>query len=436
MVFMPRHYKWCLQPLVAGLLLLLVACSSSNHKDLKPIDLSDIDTALRIKQLWDKPVGGQGEYYHQFQLAVDARYLYSASTSGRVYQLDKFTGDTRWKVSLNTALTSGVSIDNEHVYVGARDGAIIALSQTSGEQVWVQNLASEPISAPSAFEDNVVVHLSNGQIVNLHAETGEVRWIYDGNVPALTIRGTGRATFFGQFVAVGLANGKLALLDIKTGQLRWENKVGIAQGDSEIERIVDVDTQPSLSESKLFAVSYQGRIVAYDMQNGRTLWAEDESSYKDLTLGFGSVYVSNSDGQIVAYDQLSGDVKWVNESLLRRKISSPTAVSSYLVVADYDGYVHLISQVDGNLLARERVDVLARKCFCRGNRLSNVWRLINESSGVRSSIMADGRRFYAIANNGKIKAYEIGDVIENAGIVKKMPRHWRKTSIMKRVTSQ
>lgn len=412
--------------------LLLAACSSSKNKDLQPSELKDIDTAVTVNDLWSRSIGSLGEYYHQFQLAVDSQYIYASSAKGTIYQLDKYTGKKRWKVSIDRDLTAGVAIDDEHVYVGSIDGSIIALSKESGEQVWSKQLDSEPVSAPAVYDGHLVIQLSNGYVYNLNTADGEQRWRFDSSVPALTIRGTGRAVFFAQFVAIGLANGKLAILDINTGQLRWENKVGVAQGDTEIERIVDVDTQPALVQDKLFAVSYQGRIVAYDLKSGRTLWAEDESSYKNLTTGFGNVYASSDDALITAYDQQSGEVIWAQEDLLRRTITSPTVVSSYLVVADYDGYMHVISQVDGQLVARIRVDVHASKSLNRTNRLANVWRLINQSSGVRSAILADGSRFYAVANNGKLKAYEMGDAIENAGNFVKVPyRHFRKNSIYK-----
>jgi len=87
---------------------------------------------------------------------------------------------------------------------------------------------------------------------------------------------------------------------------------------------------------------------------------------------------------------VSGEIKWAVESLLRRKITAPTTVSSYLVIADYDGYLHLLSQVDGRIVARKRLS----------------W------GGIKTSVLADGNRFYAIANNGKLRAYELGEEIK------------------------
>jgi outer membrane protein assembly factor BamB len=60
-------------------------------------------------------------------------------------------------------------------------------------------------------------------------------------------------------------------------------------------------------------------------------------------------------------------------------------VSSYLAVEDYEGYLHLLSQVDGEFLARIRPD----------------------SSGARADMLSDGTVLYVYTNGGKLIAYDI-----------------------------
>lgn len=376
--------------LLGLLIVFLMACGSNKKKDLEPIELEPFAAEIKIDKLWSKKIGsGLGDYYHQFMLAADAKYLFAASQDGKVYKLDKFTGKTLWKVSLSSNLTTGVAADMEHVYVGAVDGTVIALKKTTGQQVWATNLGSEIVTSPSISSNQLVVQAMNGEVYNLDTLTGKQRWQFDSNMPALTLRGNSRAVFFAEFVVLGMANGKLAVLDLETGQLRWEPKVATAQGETEIERMVDVDSTPVFVKDKLYAVSFQGRIVAYELQTGRLLWAEEESSYRDLAIGFGNIYVASENAQLTAYDLQSGEIKWVNENLLRRKITAPVTMSSYIVIADYKGYVHLLSQVDGHLVARKRVSL----------------------DGIKTAVLADGNRFYAIANNGRLKAYELGKEI-------------------------
>ncbi len=367
------------------------ACGSNKKKELKPVELESFEEEIELDRLWSRKIGsGLGEYYHQFVLALDSGFIFAASENGKVFKIDKDSGDKSWKVSLDTTLTTGVAVDEKHVYVGSMDGALIALDKENGEQVWSKSLTGEIVSAPAITADHLVVQTANGHVFDLNTEDGEQRWRFDSVMPALTLRGNSRPQFFANYVVIGLANGKLAIIDIENGQLLWEPKIADPKGDTEIERIVDVDSTPIFIGDKLYAVSYQGQLASYDLKSGRLLWAEDESSYRDLSSGFGNIYVSSADGIVTAYDEQTGAVKWANDDFLRRRLTAPAAVSSYIAVADYEGYVQLLSQVDGHIVARKRVN----------------------GSGVKTPIVVDGSRFYVIANNGRLKAYELGEEIK------------------------
>ncbi len=367
------------------------ACGSNKKKELKPVELESFEEEIEIDRLWSRKIGwGMGEYFHQFVLAMDAQSVFAAAENGKVFKIDKVSGAKSWKVSLDTTLTSGVAVDEKNVYVGSIDGALIALDKENGQQVWSKKLTSEVISAPGVNAEHVVVQTANGQVFDLNVADGEQRWRFDSVMPALALRGNSRPQFFANYVVIGMANGKLAIIDIETGQLLWEPKVADPKGDTEIERIVDVDGSPMFIGDKLYAVSYQGQVVSYDLKTGHLLWAEEESSYRDLASGFGNIYVSSSDGVVTAYDEQTGTVKWSNDDFLRRRLTAPSVISSYVVVADYEGYVHLLSQIDGHIIARKRVN----------------------GSGVKAPILVDGTRFYVIANNGRLKAYELGEEIK------------------------
>jgi outer membrane protein assembly factor BamB len=365
---------------------LIVGCGSNKRKELKPLELESFKSEAKVKTKWSRSIGdGPGKYFHQFVIAQDRRAIYAASTDGKVYKLGKEKGRKRWKVSLDVPVTAGVSVDDKHVYLGLADGALLALNKETGEQVWSFQLGSEMVSAAAVDAGNVVLQASNGEVYNIDAATGEQRWRYDTNMPALTVRGTSRPVFFASFVAIGTANGKILLLDVATGQLRGDPKVATVEGDSELERVVDIDATPAFDNDKLYAISYQGQLMALDLKNGRPLWAQKESSYRDVALGFNNVYVVSDNSTVLAYDQRTGDLKWVQERLLRRKLSAPAPFSSFLLVADFEGYLHVLSQIDGHFVARKKVD----------------------SSGVRANILVDGERFYALANDGRLKAYEL-----------------------------
>lgn len=371
--------------LVLLLAFFLAACETTDKK-LEPAELASLDEEVGLNTLWTRRLwGGLGEYYHQFSLAVDDDSLYAANEKGGVFRIDKITGKKIWKASLDVPLTCGVAVDSERVFVCTRDGAVIALRKDAGNQVWTVRIPSEVVSAPVVSGNHLVLVAANGMVFDLDTADGKQRWRYDAVMPALSLRGNSRAAFFQDFVAVGQSNGKLAVLDLETGQLRWDPKVAVPQGESDIERIVDVDGAPLFQDEKLFAASFQGRVVAYDLKTGRLLWAEEESSYRSLATGSGNLYVTGENSQITAYDLASGEIRWVDESFLRRKLTAPVVVGEYLAVADFEGYIHLLSQVDGRVVSRARV----------------AW------EPVKTDILADGEKFYVIADNGKIKAFTV-----------------------------
>jgi outer membrane protein assembly factor BamB len=215
--------------------------------------------------------------------------------------------------------------------------------------------------------------------------TGEKKWTYDSNVPVLTVRGTSAPLLRNNVVYAGFANGRVLAFNVDTGATLWEVRVAIAQGRSEIERIVDVDGSMALIGNELYAASYQGRLVAIDVQSGRKVWQQNVSSVSGVSQGFGNVYTADDDGTVYAYLRNGQGARWSQEALAYRGLSRPTPVSSYLATVDFDGVLHLLSQVDGEFVGRESVG----------------------GDGARADMLSDGNVLYVYSDGGKLIAYEI-----------------------------
>ena len=66
------------------------------------------------------------------------------------------------------------------------------------------------------------------------------------------------------------------------------------------------------------------------------------------------VYVSTADGAVIKLDRASGAERWSQKALLRRSISAPVLQGNAVVVADYEGVIHWLSNEDGTFLARAK----------------------------------------------------------------------------------
>lgn len=369
-----------------SLALLAVGCSSNDTKEPEPAELTKFDAEVQLKKEWSRSIGdGQGETYNRLTPVVYGDQIYAADINGRVVSMDRLTGKVNWRKDLDVSISGAVGAGYGLVLVGTLRGEVLALDVSTGEERWRSQVSSEVLAAPAVNGDVVVVQTQDDRLIALDIDTGTQRWSYESSPAVLTLRGTGAPLLTNQLAIAGLSSGKVIALDTRRGMPVWEQRVAIPQGRSELERVVDIDGGLLLSGGTLYVASYQGRLAALDLESGRILWQRDASTSAGVALGYGSVYLSQANGTVEGVDERSTTVLWSNDALARRQLSGPSVFSSYVAVGDMEGYLHLLSQVDGRFVARTRVD----------------------SSGMRARPVVEGDWLYAFGNDGKLVALTI-----------------------------
>ncbi len=374
------------------LLLALAGCGStgwfSDDEDdpTAPVELPDIEESVKIRRAWSVGIGdGQGEGRQKLQPVVEGDAIYVASADGLVRALERKKGKTLWKADLDRSLSGGVGAGAGALFVGSSEGEVLRLDAASGAVTWSTRLRGEILAAPQSDGRIVVAQTYDGKIQGLDFDSGKLLWTYDSNVPVLTLRGTSTPILHEGNVYAGFANGRVLALESQTGDIVWEVRVAIPQGRSEIERIVDVDGSMLLAGNELYAASYQGRIVGIEVSSGRKFWQEDISSVSGVGMGFGNIYVADDAGSVHAFYRNGQGTRWIQGALGYRQLSRPTPVSSWLAVVDFEGYLHLMSQLDGEFVGRVKVD----------------------GDGARADMISEGNRLYVYGNSGKLVAYDI-----------------------------
>jgi outer membrane protein assembly factor BamB len=66
--------------------------------------------------------------------------------------------------------------------------------------------------------------------------------------------------------------------------------------------------------------------------------------------------VSDAAATVLTMDKASGSTLWKNDQLFMRQVTAPLVLEKYVVVGDFEGYVHALSREDGSLLARIKTD--------------------------------------------------------------------------------
>lgn len=323
---------------------------------VEPSELVELDSPLQPRVQWthDTGSGTDGAHLNLRPGIVDNR-LFVADSSGTVEALDLESGRSQWSVDLDVPIVGGPGAGEGLVLVGAGEAEVIALAADTGEQRWRARVSSEVLSVPAIFNGVVVVHTVDGKLFGLEATNGNERWRYEREVPVLTLHGIASPVIVSGVVYVGMAGGKLVTLRADNGNVIWEATVTVPGGRSELQRLSDIDGDPLIVGGGVFVATYQGEVAAVEQKSGRVAWRTKMSVYGALAADQQGLYVSDADGVVHGLDPRSGGIRWTQEALKHRRLSDVAAVGGFVVVGDFEGYLHWLDPDDGALVARNRV---------------------------------------------------------------------------------
>ena len=352
-----------------------------------PAELLDVVSEININRNWRINVGnGQGENYKKLTPVVDGGFVFAASDDGEIVAVNNINGDLMWQTEVETSITGGVGAGDGIVMIGTEAAELIVFNQSNGEEVWRASVSSEILSQPKTNGDIVVAQTVDGKLIALNREDGMQRWTYETTLPALTLRGTSSPILTPEgTVVAGFSNGILVSVAAEDGVYVWEERVAVPDGQYDIERVIDVDGELLVDGSRILAASYQGNLMAFDIASGQIVWGMEASSYHGMDQGFGNIYYSDDKSHLIALRNNSSDVVWQNEELQYRDLTAPKTISNYVAIADYEGYLHLISQIDGRIVGRTRID----------------------NDGIRSNLIDDDGKLIVYGNSGSLVSLTI-----------------------------
>jgi outer membrane protein assembly factor BamB len=339
--------------IIALLPLALAACGSDKAK-IEPARLADFKPAAKIEVRWNVDVGDAGQSV--LFPAVTREAVFAANAEGELYRLDRNTGKQVWRIDNGFNITGGVGAGEGMVLVGGEKGELAAYDDESGKLQWQVRVSSDVLSAPRVADGVVVVRTGNQRITGLSAKDGSRLWLYERATPTLIVRSHAGVVIQNGLVYAGFAAGKLAAISLKNGVVVWESSVSQPRGNTELERISDITSLPVVDEAQVCAVAFQGRLACFDAVQGGALWTRDVGSDKGLALSGRILYLTDTDSNVLALDKSSGASLWKNDQLLLRSATAVYPLGDYLLLGDFEGYLHVLKSEDGSFVARRKTD--------------------------------------------------------------------------------
>ncbi|MEY3224503.1 MAG: hypothetical protein RL565_693 [Pseudomonadota bacterium] len=334
--------------LILGSVVLALTACSGGSRVRKPAELVPVTNQFDLTPVWSTSVGSSESF--NFHPAV------AASHRGNLAKIDLRTGAKVWEVSVPDRLSIGPGSDGRTTAVVTTKGTVYAYDDT-GKPIWNVSVGSEVLSEPVVAGGVVIIRTLDNRFVGLDAQTGVRKWTYQRQQSALSLRvGYGMLAIGNEVIVTGFAGGRFGMIAIANGGLVWETPVSFPKGFSEIERLNDVTAKPSMEGEIICAVSYQGRVGCGQARTGNLLWFKDYSSFTGTAQSPDLVFSSNEKSYVTAFAVKDGSQVWENTQLTFRDVGEPMAVGRVLLVGDAQGYVHALSQANGEMLARIRHD--------------------------------------------------------------------------------
>jgi outer membrane protein assembly factor BamB len=352
--------------MAAGLALALSGCSTvdsvtstvggwfgSGPAKAKPAELVEFKPSASLAEAWKVDTGDA--VGHLFRPMAGSDDVLAAG-GNRVVRIAVATGTTIWQNDTGVKLSAGAGVGQGLALAGGGKGELLALDLASGQLRWKTTLSSTVTGQLLAVADTVVACTGDGRIHGLAIADGSRKWLYIRNLPSLSLRGSGGMVARDGVLYAGFPGGKLVALNPANGAQLWEATVALPRGATELERVADVMGNPVVDERQVCAVAYHGRVACFDRRTGAALWSRDTSSSSGLAMDERNVYVTDDKDAVTAYDKTSGRPGWRQDKLARRQVTAPLALGAWVVVADGEGYVHVLSADDGSFVARAKAE--------------------------------------------------------------------------------
>ena len=320
---------------------------------IKPAPLVVFTATAQPSIAWQANVGTSERSI--FSPALTGNVVYAAGAAGEIAAFDVATGRSVGRFNAGQRLSGGVAASGSLVLAGTSKGQLLAFD-TTGKPVWKAQLQGE-VLAPAAIDGSLVVaRAGDGRIHGFEASDGKQRWTFQRTTPPLSLRSYSGVVLNRGAVFAGFPGGRLVAVSAVNGSVGWDSVVALPRGTTELERVADVMGPPVLDGDRVCAVAYQGRVACFDTQSGSTIWARDASSVSGMSADHRSVYLTDEKNAVIAFDKANGTSLWKQDKLSGRAVSAPLAFGRFVIVGDFEGYVHVLSREDGSFAARVPTD--------------------------------------------------------------------------------
>jgi outer membrane protein assembly factor BamB len=373
--------------LTTAAILTLTACNRFGDNNLpKPAALGAFTPTVTLTKLGVRSVGiGDNEQNLRTSIALTQDRLFTTDTRGHIQATQTATGHTLWEQDLPTLISSGIAVSDTLLALVGDNATLYVLDSSNGKILWTAILPNQALAVPTITEDKIFVKTIDEQVVALDRQTGKVVWTFASGAQQLILRFGSAPVVVGDKVVVGTTTGKVYVLNAEDGSIVWEQIIAVPNGINDVQQMVDIDMDPLVEKGVIYVASYQGNLAALELESGVVLWHKEFSSFTGMAIKGDNLYITDANSYLWQINKSDGLVTWKQDKLANRGITAPVLLDKFIIVADKEGYIHVLSDDTGDLAARIQI----------------------KKNSILSKPIAQNKSFYVLSQEGWLSAYQI-----------------------------
>lgn len=326
-----------------------------------------------LKRVWRSSIG-QGSDIISRQImgpVVADDKIFAIDTRGLVTALNAETGRRVWSRRLEVkgekralAFGGGLAFDDGALYVATGYGFLSALDAGNGEERWRYSGNIPLRGAPTVSDGRVFTVTQDNQVIALNAKDGAMIWTQAGLPEDAGLLGAASPAVSGDTVVAALSSGEMIAMRVENGRTVWQDTLSRTRRLTPLATLADIDGNPVISRSRVYAVGHAGRMIAIDMRSGERVWETNVPSVHTPWIAGDYIFLLSVDAEITAISAADGRVRWVTQ--LQRfgdpedrdtplSWTGPVLAGDRLIIASSHGFLVSISPYDGAFLGAERL---------------------------------------------------------------------------------
>jgi len=353
----------------------------------------------QIEQIWraDIGAGSSDGLPLTAQPIVAAGKVFTLDTRSTVRAFHNQTGEELWETYVKHqsedeyVIGGGLAYDGNVLYVTSGYNEVLALNPTDGEIYWRSRISAGSRAAPTIYNGRVFVTGLNNNAIALDAKTGKILWEYEGVGETTGLLGAASPTADEKIVIPVFSSGDIVALRVENGSIAWSDSLANSLRLGGMAGLSDIRGLPVMKDNLVIAVSFGGKIAAFDKRNGARIWQRDVSSAETPWVAGNTVYVLGADHKLLALNLSDGAILWVKEL---QKYAKPDSRKGLIIWAGpimINGKL-LLSGTDGRMIEFNP----------KNGEVVHEWN-IKKTVSI-SPIVANGT-LYMLSEDGSLLAY-------------------------------